>query len=656
MSPFALFIFFVVLGVLIFVHELGHFVAAKACGIYVDRFSLGMPPRIFGFKWGETDYCIGLLPIGGYVKMAGQEDAPLSDEERETTYGNIPSERWFNNRPLWQRAIVLVAGPFMNLVLAFCIYAFVAAVGEEVPLMEVDTRVGAVQEGSPASTAPMYLAGQNSEPIDFSATPDAIGWETGDRIVSINGKEMTRFRDIVLEAVLGKGKKARVEIQRTSADGVVHRYISPIEPKVLDDDIKAPRFGFAPFTTALIRNVLPGTPAEDNGLLPGDVIIRVQGKWTDAPTFSQAVRALEPDSAIQLEVARGDRIISMTLRTRSQGTIRGMSFSPTLNPLLLMSKDNPIRIGQTDREYTDATKLQEGDVLVSIDGLPATAALLRELSRSTSSEPLDVVAIRPSVASDDPLEGERISAQTTMAQLMRGLTGIDESAQPEIVAISDKVSEKTGLKRRDVLLEIDGQPATIALLRAIEHDRVGEEIPVKVRRPALGFGLVRGEETLDTNIEVASVELIGVVWGTKTVFRRSAPAEVIPAAFAECDKVVRQIGTTVVRLFTGRLSPSMLGGPVMIADVTAQAVSYGFFNVLDIMALISVNLCILNLLPLPVLDGGQLLFVGIEAIRRKPVSVKFAETVGQVGLLLIIGLFVYVTFNDISRVVDRWLP
>ena len=68
-------VFLIVLGVLIFVHELGHFVAAKACGIYVDRFSLGMPPRLFGFKYGETDYCVGLLPIGGYVKMAGQEDA-----------------------------------------------------------------------------------------------------------------------------------------------------------------------------------------------------------------------------------------------------------------------------------------------------------------------------------------------------------------------------------------------------------------------------------------------------------------------------------------------------------------------------------------------------------------------------------------------------
>ena len=122
-------IFILVLGVLIFVHELGHFLAAKACNIYVDRFSLGMPPRAFGVKIGETDYCIGALPLGGYVKMAGQEDAPLSDEERDSTYGHVPEHRWFNKKPVWQRCIVIVAGPLMNFVLAIVLYGVVAAVG-----------------------------------------------------------------------------------------------------------------------------------------------------------------------------------------------------------------------------------------------------------------------------------------------------------------------------------------------------------------------------------------------------------------------------------------------------------------------------------------------------------------------------------------------
>ena len=141
-GPMDIFVFLIVLGVLVFVHELGHFVAAKACGIYVDRFSLGMPPRIFGFKFGETDYCVGLLPIGGYGKMAGEE-------ERESAYGRVPTDRWFNKKPVWQRAIVLIAGPAMNIVLALAIYALMAGYGREVPLHLEDTRIGLVERSRP---------------------------------------------------------------------------------------------------------------------------------------------------------------------------------------------------------------------------------------------------------------------------------------------------------------------------------------------------------------------------------------------------------------------------------------------------------------------------------------------------------------------------
>src|SRR5512147_1887991 len=94
-------IFLAVLSTLVFWHELGHFIAAKVCGIYVDQFSIGMPPRLFGVKIGETDYCVSALPIGGYVKMAGQEDAPRSAEEREKEYAHVPPHRFYNNKPVW---------------------------------------------------------------------------------------------------------------------------------------------------------------------------------------------------------------------------------------------------------------------------------------------------------------------------------------------------------------------------------------------------------------------------------------------------------------------------------------------------------------------------------------------------------------------------
>src|SRR5690606_16116775 len=140
--------------------------AAKACGVYCDRFSLGMPPRVWGFKWGETDYCIGALPIGGYVKMAGQEDAPRSAEERDREYAHVPAERFYSSKPVWQRSIIIFAGPFMNLVLGVFLYGVVAYFGAEVPESKVDNRVGAVLPGSPAAEAPMYLIPEGQSPGD----------------------------------------------------------------------------------------------------------------------------------------------------------------------------------------------------------------------------------------------------------------------------------------------------------------------------------------------------------------------------------------------------------------------------------------------------------------------------------------------------------
>ncbi|MBN2311055.1 MAG: site-2 protease family protein, partial [Candidatus Hydrogenedentes bacterium] len=149
-------VFCVVLAELVFFHELGHFLAAKACGVYCDRFSVGMPPRLFGIRIGETDYCIGALPIGGYVKMAGQEDVPKTEEERQEEFGHVPPERWLINRPKWQRALVFAAGPIMNLVLGVILYGIVAAVGAEVPVSKVDNRIGMIEPGSPAENAPLY--------------------------------------------------------------------------------------------------------------------------------------------------------------------------------------------------------------------------------------------------------------------------------------------------------------------------------------------------------------------------------------------------------------------------------------------------------------------------------------------------------------------
>lgn len=564
-------VFLLVLSVLVFVHELGHFLAAKACGIYCDRFSLGMPPRVFGFKWGETDYCIGALPLGGYVKMAGQEDAPQSDETRQEQYGHVPPERWFNNKPVWQRTIVIVAGPFMNFVLAVVLYAVAGAMGAYVPEAEVTNQIGMVAKESPAETAPLYLLAPGTDEADLAGEPDAIGWQPGDRIVSIDGETMNSIGDVAVTALLGRDEVLNVIIEREGQDGITRRYLSPVMPKVLEEDGKYAMFGVMPYQAALVDDVMPGMPAAEAGIEPGDEIVRANGRPVDKITLSMLVEEMSPDEALELEIRRDAK--TFVLHPKPLGRLQELVFEHEVNP----------------------------------EEVPDTA------------QPVVFMV------SHDP-----------------------EAA--------DETSGEDWLKRRDVITEINGQPATVALLKELERQKPGEPIHVKVERPSVLFGLIQQASTQTFELQSKAVPAIGVIWDTKTVFHRTPPAQVLPAAFREMYVNTKRTYQILGSLFKGQVGPKELGGPVMIAQVTAQAANEGFYKLLKMTAFISVNLAVFNLLPLPVLDGGQLVMLAVEAVRRRPLDIRVMERVQQFGLLLILALILFVTFNDVSRWVGSLMP
>lgn len=554
-------VFLLVLGLLVFFHELGHFLAAKACHVYVDRFSLGMPPRVFGVRLGETDYALGALPFGGYVKMAGQEDTPLSDEEREQTYGNVPEERWFNKRPAWQRFIIVLAGPSMNLVLAILLYAIIASVGATVPESEVDTRVGEITPGSPAALAPLYQISSASETPDLSRAPDATGWRTGDRILSIDGRRVTSITDVAVDAALGAGDKLLVRLERTPPGGSPVEYVSPVEPVPMEESTHT-RFGIAPFEAALVDQALPGTPAERAGLQPGDVITLANGQMVDRSTFVSLVEETPEGSSLTLTVERDGQPLSVTLTPETRGRIR-------------------------EAEFTSY----------------------------------------PARGLKDP-----------------------ESAPPMVVAVRKPPSPEE-LRPGDLVEEVEGQPATFARLKELEQARPGGRISMTVRRPARLFGLAAKETRLAVTLPVDGVRAIGVRLGTKMVFSRVPALQVIPEAFRLGYQDVGRTVRTLVMLVTGAVSPRELGGPVMIYQVTTSAARAGYWWLFKITAFISVNLCVFNLLPLPVLDGGLLVCLVIEGFRGKPFDRRVLERVQQVGLIVIILLLLFVTFNDFARLV-----
>ena len=650
-------VFLLVFGVLVFVHEMGHFVAAKACGVYVDRFSLGMPPRLLGFKYGETDYCIGALPIGGYVKMAGQEDSPMEEEEREKTYGHVPPDRWFNNRPRWQRAIIFIAGPAMNLVLGFVIFCLLGAMGSEVPLSQHDNRLGAIEKDSPAASAPMFVMDSNGPPPDLSVGPDTTGWKTGDRVVSINGKPMSRIIDIAMEGALSAGTVARVEIERTAADGTVTTYISPVEPQIMPGDReKLPRFGVAPFETALIGHVFAGSPAEEAGLLPGDVILRAQGEAVDSPTFGELVRELPAGSNIEIAVERDGVIIPMAVATRGEGRFEDVALDPPLNPVLYLPRDGAPQVQISDGAFLGENNLTQGDRVVSVDGQPADKKRLEALFLGDIATQVAVELEHPARFLGLLGKPSRYTVTIEAGKLMQAIAGHLESANPIVAMVDPDSKVAAGLKRKDVIIEMDGKPATVALAREVESTRVGETIPIKVQRPSVLFGAGQKAEVIDTTITVASTQMIGVGWDTKTITRTIPATQLASFAWDESWRVTAQIWGVLGALVTGGLGASALGGPVMIYTATTAAAQSSLYDLLEFVAMISINLAIFNLLPLPVLDGGQLVFLGIEAIRRKPIDVRIMEAVQQFGILLLLGLMVYVTFNDVSRIVTNLIP
>lgn len=243
-------IFAAALLILVFFHELGHFLAAKLFGMRVERFSLGFPPRIFGIKKGETDYCIGATPLGGYVKISG-----MIDESMDTDYLDEEPKPWeFRSKPVWQRIIVISAGVIFNMILAVLIYGGMAYSSGETKV-HLDSVQG------------IYVA-------DSSLAAQA-GFRTGDRIIGVNGKDVPYFQDLF----------APNEMMASSLNYTVIRDGQQKTISVADTLISdIGRKGFLSLGNALpstVSDVLKGSPADQAGLKAGDRITEINGTKVD---------------------------------------------------------------------------------------------------------------------------------------------------------------------------------------------------------------------------------------------------------------------------------------------------------------------------------------------------------------------------------------
>jgi regulator of sigma E protease len=419
--------FLFVLGVLVFVHELGHFLMARAHGVRVLRFSLGFDPKIFKFTRGGTEYSIGIIPLGGFVKLAGE----TVDDERT----GAPDE--FLSKSKWVRFQVYLAGPVMNLLLAFVVLAFVLMKGADVPLYQSSPAVvGAVKAGSPA---------------------DLAGVKPGDRIVSIDGRDVPTWDALDLEVTPKANHALSVGVERRG-----ERLTLQITPAAFSK-YELGDLGVLPVIRPQIVEVQPGRPADRAGLQRGDVVLALGGQ-----------RGLDQPAVIDKIKKSADTPLTFTIERN--GEAQDLGVTPDKDGLI------GVTISQVETKRVDPTVLQ-AFALSAQQNWDSTKAIGRTLS---------------------------------------------------------------GLLKR--------------------------ELPVK-----------------------------------------------------------------------------QLMGPVAIAELSGSAAHLGVVALFQFMSMISLNLGLVNLLPVPVLDGGHIAILAVEGVTRRDLSVRVKERILLAGAALIVLLMVTVIYNDVMR-------
>ena len=260
-----------VLGVIIVIHELGHFLVAKFFKIKVETFSVGFGPRLFGFRRGETDYRISAFPLGGYVKMAG-----------ETPSDTITGEAYeFMSKPKWQRFLVAAAGPVMNLVLAVGLLMGLYVYGTELPeFMSGIAIVGVVEPGSPA---------------------DQAGIKSGDHVVSVEGKANPTWTDVQTSVIIGAGRSIPFTLEREGQR--VDKIVTPIRK----GNDEAGFIGMGPLIRTIVGAVNPESPASAAGMKAGDEIVRVSGidLRTSGKSIQDTIQTI-PAKTFPITVLRDD--------------------------------------------------------------------------------------------------------------------------------------------------------------------------------------------------------------------------------------------------------------------------------------------------------------------------------------------------------------
>jgi regulator of sigma E protease len=587
------------IGLLIFVHELGHYLAARAAGVRVEVFSLGFGQRLCGFVRNGTDYRLSLFPLGGYVRVAGEDPTRREDLDEDDLYA----------KGFGARALFFSGGVIMNVLFALVAFPLVFGAGVEFTAPVI----GSVEPGGAAWRA---------------------GLERGDRVLEVDGKPMYSFQNMEVEVALAGGRGAvPLAIERSG-----QRFAVEIAP-VYSDERGIYALGAEPGSAddpLRIGSVTPGSPAAAAGLRTGDRIVAIGGERAVGSAAARLLAAIAPAGRLELTVGRDDGETELAFEVGRERAEK---------PRIGVRPSDQRVVAVRDSEIVRALDLQVGDLLLRVDGAPFAGGRL-EPEAGADAVRLEVLRDgRPLslTASLGPDGAAKLAAAVAFGRRL------------DLVAIEplpDSPAAAAGIRPGDVVQAIDGR--RIAdwddLVAAVE---AAGESPLRIEvqriaepgRPAEAVDLV----VAPTRQEFADLGFAPELELRRDLFRVEGIRPAIEAGFVASIDLVKQLYVTLKRLFTGDVSARNLGGIVTISRVSYRAVQDGLSFFFYFLALLSINLAFINVLPIPVLDGGHLMFLLIERIKGSPVSARVLNYSQILGLVFVIALMVFVTYNDILR-------
>lgn len=637
------------LSILIFFHELGHYLMARRVGMRVETFSIGFGKPIYSWMRDGVKWQLGWLPFGGYVKIAGQE----TDDNKDPY--SIP-DGFFGKSP-WDRIKVALAGPLVNIALAFLIFAGIWALGgREKNFSEFTHKIGWVDPQSE-----LYKA----------------GLRPGDEIASYNGSPFQGSKDHVYVPMTNPGE---IDIKGNKVDYVTlqktpFEYKAKTYPHPMAIEKGIATTGILNSSNYLIydrfkgqENALPeGSPMQHSGIKYGDRIVWVDGELVFS---SQQLSHILNDDRVLLTIFRnGNRMLvrvprvlveELKLDQAFREEMTDWQYEAGLNSVKLQKLytlpynltndavvENEMRFIDKDKEKevfpdhlngTNESRLLPKDKIVAIDGTPikTSYALLANLQQRK----INIIVERA------PVLSERLSWQQEDASFDKEINWNDISAIANTIgtghliqtagnyALLKPVTPKT---RQDFELSPEKQAWLTAELLEQKKEIEAIEDPEK-RAHALAM--------LKTQEKQLVLGLPGL---------QDRKVNYNPSPMAQFGNVFFEIWGTLKGLVTGAISPKWVSGPVGIVHVIHDNAALGIKEALFWLGAISLNLGILNLLPIPVLDGGTIVLSLFEMITGRKIHPKTLEKVILPFALLLIIFFVFLTYQDVSRIFGGFL-